>query len=146
MLWEANASFDAMTIVFIDDDHEDLEIYQETIRFLNGSEYLNEDDDRLECKTFRKCTAFFDYISHGEKPDVIFMDINMPAIGGKECLTKLKASADYKTVPVVMLSTTCTPHEADEFKKLGAVECIQKPSDFKDLVKIFAKYIFAKYL
>lgn len=136
-----------MTIVFIDDDFEDLEIYQDTIRYINESEYLKDGNDRLTCKTFRKCAEFFEYLSTGtEIPDIIFMDINMPAIGGKECLTKLKTYSDYKSIPVVMLSTTCTPREANEFKSLGAVECIQKPSDFKDLVRIFDKFIFEKYL
>jgi CheY-like chemotaxis protein len=136
-----------MTIVFIDDDHEDLEIYQETIRFINEAEYIKDGDERLGCKTFRKCTVFLEYMSgNSEIPDVIFMDINMPAIGGRECLAQIKASKNFSDVPVVMLSTTCSQRESTEFKALGAVECIQKPSDFKDLVKILAKYIFEKYL
>jgi CheY-like chemotaxis protein len=136
-----------MTIVFIDDDNEDLDIYQETIRYINESEYLKSGDEKLTCKTFRKCNFFFDYMSKpDERPDVIFMDINMPGVDGKECLQKIKAHKEFSDIPVIMLSTTCTPLEANEFKKQGAVECIQKPSDFKDLVKIFAKYIFEKYL
>jgi CheY-like chemotaxis protein len=136
-----------MTIIFIDDDHEDLEIYQETIRFINEAEYIKNGDERLACKTFRKCTEFLEYMSGNlEIPDVIFMDINMPAIGGRECLGQIKASENFSHVPVVMLSTTCSQRESTEFKSLGAVECIQKPSDFKDLVKILSKYIFERYL
>jgi DNA-binding response OmpR family regulator len=66
----------------------------------------------------------------------------MPGVSGKECLLMLKHHSKYSTIPVVMLSTSCPTGEVDNYRSMGAFDCIQKPTQFQELVKIFAKFIF----
>src|SRR5690606_10626566 len=66
-------------------------------------------------------------------PDFIFLDINMPVMDGKECLVELKKSERFKSIPVVVLSTTSDPLEINFYYQLGALSFIQKPDSFKKL-------------
>src|SRR5687768_16631131 len=62
------------------------------------------------------------------RPDIIFMDINMPCKNGFECLDELKQKAKLKDIPVVMLSTSCLPESERMALKLGASKYICKPN------------------
>jgi DNA-binding response OmpR family regulator len=70
----------------------------------------------------------------------------MPGIGGEECLGTLKAHQKFSQIPIIMFSTVCEGHHVSKFLQLGADECIQKPVGFNELVKVFSKYTFQKYL
>jgi CheY-like chemotaxis protein len=132
-----------MNILFIDNDLEDIELYREAINYINSSEYFANNDSKVDCQTLTNCRNVIEFLDkNNPKPDVIFLDINMPLIGGKECLGMIKNDGRTSKIPVVMLSTNCPLPDSEEFKKLGALDCIQKPNDFRKLVKIFTKFIF----
>lgn len=63
-------------------------------------------------------------------PDIIFMDINMPLMNGFECLTLLKKDLRLKTIPVVILTTSNNPAEAELARVLGAIFFLSKPCIF----------------
>ena len=66
------------------------------------------------------------------RPDLIFLDIMMPGIGGMETLRRLQLLAP--DVPVVMISAQGTADVAVEAMKGGATDYITKGQD--DLVKL----------
>jgi CheY-like chemotaxis protein len=132
-----------MNFLFIDDDLEDIGLYKEAIDYINASEYIADQDKNINCITLTSCEDVINVVLKlTEKPDIIFLDINMPLIGGKECLRMLKDDPQTSGIPVVMLSTTCPLADAEEFKSMGAVECIQKPNSFNKLVKVFSRFIY----
>ena len=68
----------------------------------------------------------------GDRPDVVFLDIMMPGIGGMETLRRLRLFAP--DLPVVMISAQGTAEVAVEAMKAGATDYITKGQD--DLVKL----------
>ncbi|PAP78313.1 sigma-54-dependent transcriptional regulator [Rubrivirga marina] len=66
------------------------------------------------------------------KPDLVFLDIMMPGIGGMETLRRLQLFAP--DLPVVMISAQGTAEVAVEAMKGGATDYITKGQD--DLVKL----------
>ena len=135
-----------MTILFIDDDPEDIELYKEAISYINASDYFANAEKKLDCLYLTHCNNIIHYLTGlTTKPDFIFLDINMPLISGKECLKMLKKNPEFSKIPIIMLSTTCQVDDVDDFKALGAIDCVQKPTDFNVLVKIFSKYIYKGY-
>src|SRR3982751_1958989 len=60
-----------------------------------------------------------------EAPDLVFLDIKMPAMDGIEVLERLKARSD--SPPVVMISGHATVSTAVEATRKGAFDFIEKP-------------------
>jgi two-component system chemotaxis response regulator CheY len=58
---------------------------------------------------------------------LILSDINMPNMDGLQFLGKLKASAEWKDVPVVMITTEGGQQKVVEAVERGAVGYVRKP-------------------
>lgn len=55
-----------------------------------------------------------------ERPDCIFLDLNMPLLNGIEALKRIKMNTDFENIPVFILSTSKSSHEEDNLLSLGA--------------------------
>jgi CheY-like chemotaxis protein len=128
-----------MTFLFIDDDPDDTELFCEAISYINKSDFLDKAKSEFTCITATNgCRAIELLPQLDTLPDHIFVDINMPVMGGKECLTYLKAHPIFSKIPV---TTSFQTQDADLLKRMGAQDCIRKPSDFKTLVQVLMKYV-----
>lgn len=67
------------------------------------------------------------------KPDLIFIDMNMPKLNGKQVLQALKFSGSLSDVPVVMYSTFFGEKDIEEIKALGAAHHMVKATRFDEL-------------
>jgi len=68
------------------------------------------------------------------KPDLIMLDIMMPDVNGIEVLEKLKADAETKNIPVVMMTNLSGPHEVEMAMSRGALaHWVKGDSDAKQL-------------
>jgi len=74
-----------------------------------------------------------------EMPDLILLDINLPKKSGHEVLQYLKNSADFKHIPVIMLTTSSS--EKDILNSYqNYVNCyITKPIDLNDFLSAVTK-------
>jgi two-component system, chemotaxis family, chemotaxis protein CheY len=62
-----------------------------------------------------------------EKVGLILSDINMPNMDGIEFLTRIKADAEFKSVPVIMVTTEGSQAKVMQALALGAVAYVRKP-------------------
>ena len=63
-------------------------------------------------------------------PDLILLDINMPRMNGIELLNIIKRDERFKTIPVVILTSSKREWDKIESYKLGVNSYIIKPVDF----------------
>ncbi len=61
------------------------------------------------------------------KVGLILSDINMPNMDGLQLLSEVKASAEYRNVPVLMITTEGAQAKVLEAVNLGAVGYVRKP-------------------
>jgi len=78
-------------------------------------------------------------------PSLIFLDLNMSKISGKNTIMVVRKNDNLKNVPVIILTTSNSDQEKLEILALGANEFYSKPVDLNELVKI-VKEVKAKYL
>lgn len=71
----------------------------------------------------------------GKKPDLIILDINMPEVSGLDLLEYVRRQAQWKNLPVIMLSTEAADVTVDRALELGADGYVSKPVTIEELEK-----------
>ena len=126
----------SVTILIADDDAEDRMMLQEAFiesRLSNTLTFVENGEELMDCLYNR---GNFTDTAKYPRPGLILLDLNMPKMDGREALREIKSNANFKDIPVVVLTTSKT--EADVIKSydLGVNSFISKPVTFDGLVKI----------
>jgi CheY-like chemotaxis protein len=101
--------------------------WQGDLRFVgNGEELL----DYL----FRR--GKFTQPASAPRPGIILLDLNMPRKDGREALREIKADAELRRIPVVVLTTSKAGTDISRIYELGANSFISKPIQFDALVNV----------
>jgi two-component system response regulator len=103
--------------------------YKDNLIFVeNGIELMHFlDEEKLRNDVDRKFPAF------------IMLDLNMPKKDGREVLKELKENPKYKSIPVVIFTTTKNENDIRRCYELGANSYVVKPCNFENLVKVIGK-------
>jgi chemotaxis family two-component system response regulator Rcp1 len=94
----------SLTILLVEDSKSDALLIEETLSESPFLEQLYIVRDGVEAT---------DFLYHREKysdvprPDLIVLDLNLPKKNGQEVLAEIKADDQLKTIPVVILTTSC---------------------------------------
>jgi two-component system chemotaxis response regulator CheY len=75
----------------------------------------------------------------GKKPDLIITDLNMPNMDGLTLIGKLRALPDFKTTPILMLTTEQGDDKKSQGRSVGATGWIVKPFDPDKLIQVVGK-------
>jgi CheY-like chemotaxis protein len=116
-------------ILLIDDDMDDAGLFKEALEEVNPAitfQYYYDGNDALQALGSNDISL----------PDLIFLDINMPALSGWECLDGLKTQSDLANIPVVMYTTSSNPKEKEKAQDMGAAGFITKPHDYRSLKSV----------
>ena len=114
-----------MTILYADDDADDRALLLEA---------LNQIDPSISCDTVCDGRQALDRLNElPELPDYIFLDVNMPVMGGKECLAAIKTNERLRYLPVVIYSTSSDQGEISRLYEMGAMLFLQKPDSLASL-------------
>jgi two-component system chemotaxis response regulator CheY len=62
-----------------------------------------------------------------EKFDLILTDINMPVMDGLKLVSLVRSDANYRTTPIVVITTEGAQEDRDRALSLGANDYITKP-------------------
>ena len=74
------------------------------------------------------------FMAHKEKPDLIILDIRMPAGNGFSVAQRLKRSTHTFTIPVIFLTGSPDKDAEEKAMALGARFYIKKPYDPEELL------------
>jgi CheY-like chemotaxis protein len=113
-------------LFLVDDDPDDKDIFQEALKVIDKTIVCYTASDGKDALSKLREALFL--------PDVVFLDLNMPVMNGKDCLKALKQDKDLKHIPVVVYSTAEAEKEKNNCLSLGAVHFISKPPQFNILV------------
>lgn len=116
------------TILIVDDDPDDQELLQEAIRDVNDSvRCLSAANGEEALRLLQAANPY--------RPDLIFLDLNMPRMNGKTFLAKIKQLDGLSRIPVVIYTTSKVDDDIEQTRQLGAVHFITKPDSFEGIVR-----------
>ena len=121
-----------MTILNVDDDVEDIEIFCDAVREIDGS---------IICLVAKSAEEAYQILnSEIELPEYIFLDINMPKVDGNECLKEIKKDQRLSKIPVIMYSTYTRRADLEAYRPLYA-GVLTKQNSYRDLVSELKKVL-----
>jgi len=120
-------------ILLIDDDEDDQFIFLAAIK---------ESVPGYECRISNNGPeGLIALNSSSSKPEIIFLDLNLPLMNGFEFLILLKTEVKLSGIPVIIFSTSDNPSDKKRARDLGALRFITKTADIqllkRDLIQIF---------
>lgn len=112
-------------LFLVDDDVDDHEIFKSALQQVDRSTTLIIAGNGQEALQMLPALEQF--------PDYIFVDLNMPRMGGMQFLTELKKSDRLRHIPVIMYSTSNQTSDKNSALEAGAHQFITKPARYNDL-------------
>lgn len=110
------------SILLIDDDEDDRDFFLEVIENIYPS---------ASCEIARNGREGLDMLFDADNlPDIIFLDLNMPLMNGKQFLANIKQDSQLQQIPIVILSTSSDARTITELLDMGAIHFITKPDKF----------------
>jgi CheY-like chemotaxis protein len=123
----------SFTILLVDDDQDDVLFFSDALREVNADASMEHSGD---------AHLALDRLANGRfEPDLIFLDLHMPAINGWECLRQIKAIAKFRQTPIIMYSTANLHTSGFTPADVGAVAFYQKSNSFEQLKKDLAEML-----
>lgn len=118
-------TYDQLTILLVDDDPDDWEIFQEGLKETAPAHVL-------------RWVKHGDHVVAGVRelyPDIVFLDLNIPGANGLECLKLIKEDPSLQNTPVVIYTTSSAPDQVKECYGLGASRYLLKPVSYSGIFK-----------
>ena len=86
----------------------------------------------------KQVLSYLEECAAGSMPGAIILDLNMPALDGRQTLKRLKETPDYQDIPVIIVTTSASKMDQDMCKRLGAALYLTKPDTYtgwQDILK-----------
>ena len=116
-----------MTILYVDDDFEDRDIFDEAVKAVDPSiQYLTANCGKEALMFLNTCDTL---------PNHIVLDINMPGMDGKQCLQEIRKDKKFDPINIIIYSTNSFPSDIQQIKSLNAT-FIKKANSFNDLCQM----------
>lgn len=121
-----------MNILIVDDDIEDIEAAKKTLqhRYSDAAfNYITESKQILKYleQTLDEWSVKDEHDDEVHTPDLIFLDLYMPLINGKDILKIIKKVPEFADIPVVMLTGNNDMSSIEACLEMGAISYIIKP-------------------
>ena len=132
-----------LTILLVEDDPADQKLIKTSLkdqRIANDLQIVNSGEEGMD---FLCCRG--EYSNGTPRPDLILLDLNMPGMGGKEFLKRIKEDESLKQFPVVILTTSNSERDIIDSYKLQASGYVNKPvtlDGFKEVMEKIEEYWF----
>jgi CheY-like chemotaxis protein len=119
------------SVLIVDDDRDDVELFCEAVQ---------EIDETINCLRAMEGEQALKMLRNNKSglPDMIFLDLNMPRMGGRQFLHEIKKNRGLNDIPVFIYTTSRSEEDKRETKKLGAAGFITKPTNYKDIHRVLS--------
>lgn len=116
-------------ILLVDDDQDDRNIFSDALSELKIQTNLTLLEDGRELVSYLEDPK-------NKRPDILFLDLNMPYKSGVECLIDIRKIEKFRDLSIAIYSTSTSEKDMEDTFINGANIYIKKPNDFSKLKKV----------
>jgi CheY-like chemotaxis protein len=117
-----------------EDNVLDVELTLEALKENNLANHVVVVSDGVEALEYLNCEGNHKNRNTGN-PAVLLLDIKMPRMNGIEVLAAIRENEKFKTIPIVMLTSSREEPDLKKCYELGANAYVVKPVDFKNFLE-----------
>lgn len=121
----------AVTILLVEDNPADVRLVQEALREAQVPNTLIVVGDGEEALAYLRGRT-----GGGSRPDLIFLDLNLPRLDGWEVLREIKSDPSLRPTPVVVLTTSSDSEDVRRTYDLHANCFITKPVELDRFIEV----------
>ena len=130
-----------MNILLVEDNPGDVILAKEALKITAESPdsyhlTIARDGEEALRFLFRR-----DHHRNSPRPDIIFLDLNLPRKNGFEVLQEIKACEELKSIPVIVFSTSASEFDINTSYEHKANCYVTKPVDFDDFIHVMGNII-----
>ena len=132
----------AVEILLVEDNPGDVRLTRETLKDSKLLNHVSVANDGVEAMAFLRREGKYAEAIH---PDLILLDLNLPKKDGREVLAEIKADAQLRRIPVVILTTSSADQDILQMYDLHANCYITKPvnlDQFSAIVRAIEDFWF----
>jgi chemotaxis family two-component system response regulator Rcp1 len=127
-------------ILLVENNEGDIRLAEEALRETDFDATLHVVRDGIEALDFLGREGPY---ADAPRPSLILLDLNMPRLGGREVLERIKEDDELKSIPVVVLSTSSAQEDVELSYQLHANCYFTKPPElnaYLDMVQNIERF------
>jgi chemotaxis family two-component system response regulator Rcp1 len=129
----ASAQAQPIDILLVEDNPGDVRLTREALKEAKVLNNLSVVQDGIEAIAFLRREGKY---AQEVRPDIIFLDLNLPKKDGREVLAEIKKDPNLRRIPVVILTTSKAEEDVVKTYDLHANCYITKPVDIDQFVMV----------
>lgn len=122
-------------ILLVEDDPDDVELALYAFRRSQIANHIQVARDGEEALAYLFSTGEFADRLNG-RPRMMLLDLKLPKVDGLQVLQRVRADAELRTLPVVVMTTSREDRDLIESYQLGVNSYIAKPVDFAQFADV----------
>jgi two-component system, response regulator len=123
-----------IVLVMVDDDEDDCLLVEAALyEALLKCDFHCVKDGLTVLDYLNRRGAYIDPDS-SPRPDLILLDLNLPRMSGREVLKKLKSDQRFRSIPIIILTTSSHEEDISFCYEMGANTYIVKEPSFAGLL------------
>jgi response regulator of citrate/malate metabolism len=120
-------------VYLVDDDSDEAELFRDAIASINPS---------IEFIWFADVMETLEALLKEERqPDILFLDINIPQVSGKQLLKLLRENRLTAGIGVVIYSTSISKKDIEDTSKYNVKAYLEKPEDYQTLCSKLKEFL-----
>ncbi len=120
-------------VLLVEDDPGDVRLTQEALKRGKLRVTITVVDDGEKALQYLRRQPPYAGVS---VPDLVFLDLNLPKVDGREVLKEAKADPEIRKIPIVVLTTSAADADVLKAYGLGGNCYITKPVGFEAFQKV----------
>jgi PAS domain S-box-containing protein len=118
------------TLLYIEDNAANIQLIEAVLAQRPGIRLVTAMEGQLGLQVARQI-----------RPDLILLDVHLPDMKGSALMTTIRADADLREVPVVVISADATKYQIDRLYDAGASDYLTKPIDVDHFLSVLDCYL-----
>lgn len=136
MMMTDASRLEVIDVLLVEDDPGDVLMTREAFAQHKIRNELHVTNDGEQALRFLRQEGEYE---HAPRPGLILLDLNLPRRDGRQVLAEIKADAELRMIPVVVLSTSEADEDIMRSYSLHANAYVTKPVDFDRFVDVIRR-------